>query len=68
MSRTMAWARWIGDDRGQDLIEYALLTSFLGIAGLLGMQVLGITMHDVYESWDQPTQDAWEVPDPISGS
>ena len=34
----MAWSRWIGDDSGQDLIEYALLTSFLGIAGLLGMQ------------------------------
>ena len=64
----MKGIRWLGDDSGQDLIEYALLTSFLGIAGLLGMQALGISMHDVYESWDDGTQGAWEVSDPVSGS
>jgi len=48
-----------------DLIEYMLLATFLAIAGMLGMQVLGTAMNNSYESWDNATQGAWETPDPI---
>ena len=56
---------WFSDDRGQDLIEYMLLASFIAIAGWLGAQAIGISMNTSYEAWDQQTQDAWEMLDPI---
>jgi Flp pilus assembly pilin Flp len=57
--------RLLADEGGEDLIEYILLATFLAIAGVLGMQVLGSAMHDSYDSWQSATQDAWEVSDPI---
>jgi Flp pilus assembly pilin Flp len=57
--------RLLADDTGQDLIEYMLLTSFLAIAGYLGIQVLGNAMNTSYQSWDSATQEVWEVQDPI---
>jgi Flp pilus assembly pilin Flp len=57
--------RLLADESGQDLIEYMLLTSFIAIAGYLGIQVLGSEMNTTYRSWDSATQDAWEVPDPV---
>ena len=57
--------RWFGDERGQDLIEYMLLGSFVAIAGWLGIQVLGNAMITTYRTWDSTTQEVWEVPDPV---
>jgi Flp pilus assembly pilin Flp len=31
----------VADETGQDLIEYALLTSFLAIASIAGLKLLG---------------------------
>lgn len=58
--------RWIIDQSGVDLIEYMLLASFVGIVGWLGMQFIGINMNTSYRSWDETTQNIWEVPDPVS--
>jgi Flp pilus assembly pilin Flp len=58
-------SRLLGDESGQDLIEYMLLTSFIAIAGYLGIQVLGSEMNTTYRRWDSATQGAWEVPDPV---
>jgi Flp pilus assembly pilin Flp len=58
-------SRLLADESGQDLIEYMLLTSFIAIAGYLGIQVLGSEMNTTYRSWDSATQEAWEVPDPV---
>ena len=58
--------RWFADESGVDLIEYMLLATFVGIAGWLGMQYLGGTIHDSYEIWDSATQDAWEIDDPVA--
>lgn len=64
--RTRALLRdWWSDEGGQDLIEYAMLATFIAIVGLLGMQAIEDSMGSTYLSWDQPTQDAWEVADPI---
>ena len=57
--------RLLADESGQDLIEYMLLTSFIAIAGYLGIQVLGSAMNTTYRSWDTATQDAWETPNPV---
>ena len=41
----------LADDSGQDLIEYALLTAIIGIAGLLVLSALPTTMGTAYNSW-----------------
>jgi Flp pilus assembly pilin Flp len=50
----------IADDRGQDLIEYALLTAIIGISGVLILKVLSTTMGTAYNSWDAAGQNAWQ--------
>jgi len=54
------------DESGQDLIEYALLTSFIGLVGFVGINALGSALNTTYSSWDTAGQsDALvEVPDP----
>lgn len=56
--------RLLVDDRGQDLIEYALLTGAIGFAGAVAFQALGGTIHDAYVGWDTGVNGLWEVPDP----
>jgi len=36
---------FIADDSGQDLIEYALLTSFLAIVSITGLRFLGAKIN-----------------------
>jgi Flp pilus assembly pilin Flp len=38
------------DESGQDLIEYALLTSFLSLVSMLALQRLGPTMADLFHT------------------
>jgi Flp pilus assembly pilin Flp len=58
----------IWDEDGQDLIEYALLTAFIAIAGILGFQAIGVAINASYTSWDTANQDLWEPAPPTSGS
>lgn len=52
------WAqRLIVDDRGQDLIEYALLASFIGFAATAGVMFLGDKMKLTYLRWNTQVQD-----------
>jgi Flp pilus assembly pilin Flp len=57
----------VRDDRGQDLIEYALLCTTIGFASWAGVWFLSDAMHDTYDSWAGPTgsvqSDALVVPD-----
>jgi Flp pilus assembly pilin Flp len=50
----------IADDRGQDLIEYALLTAIIGISGVLILSALSTTMGTAYEGWNTAGQNAWQ--------
>ncbi len=58
--------RWFADESGQDLLEYVLLTTAIGIAVVLGVEALGNAMNFVYSTWDGAMQDpaVVEVPDP----
>ena len=56
--------RFIVEDDGQDLIEYALLTGAIGFAGAAAMNALGLAINTTYTSWDTNVNDLWEVPDP----
>jgi Flp pilus assembly pilin Flp len=56
------------DEDGQDLIEYALLTALIAIAGILGFQAIGVAINASYISWDTANQTLWEPPPPTSGN
>ena len=55
----------IVDETGQDLIEYALLTGAIGFAGLLAFDALGLAINTTYVSWEDGTNELWEVPPPV---
>jgi Flp pilus assembly pilin Flp len=52
------------DDRGQDLIEYALLSAFIGLAGLAALNLIAQAIGLTYAAWDTNVNDAWEPPAP----
>jgi Flp pilus assembly pilin Flp len=56
--------RLIADENGQDLIEYALLTSAFGFCAVVAMNVLGDAINAVYTSWTGGVNSLWEVPNP----
>jgi hypothetical protein len=61
-----AIGRWLIDDSGQDLIEYALLTGTAAVGGLLVFLVIALSMGVRYELWQDLQQLAWE-PSPPCG-
>lgn len=64
------WRKVIADESGQDLVEYALMASFVGVAGYLVLMSLGVDIFNVYESWLDPTvgvPSVWEPPPPSGG-
>jgi len=58
-------SRLIRETRGQDLIEYALLTGIIAIAGILVFPVVQGKMADAYQDWNDNAQAVWEVPPPL---
>jgi Flp pilus assembly pilin Flp len=42
--------RFINDDDAQDLVEYALLITFIVLACIVGMQQLGTAINNSYNS------------------
>jgi hypothetical protein len=58
----------VSDDRGQDLIEYALLTAGIGLAGAAVWPAITAAIGVAYEALDGRTQDLWEVPPPAGGA
>jgi len=62
-------ARFIVQDGAQDLVEYALLAAFIGIAGWAILMALPQVMHDTYDSWRSPSvgvPSRWDPPEPAS--
>ena len=57
-------------DEGQDLVEYALITAFIGIVGYLVLRAIGVEVFNTYSSWLSPASGVpsrWDPPEP-SGS
>ena len=57
MSRVLL--RLYRDSRGQDLIEYALLTTFIGFAGLLVVDVILQAIGMTYTSQENAVESVW---------
>ncbi len=58
-------ARLVVDDGGQDLIEYALLTAFIGLAGAAAFTLVASSMSTAYSSWGTGINNLWEPADPV---
>jgi len=57
--------RFLRDDRGQDLIEYALLSVFIGICAVGIWVNIQDSIEAAYEGWDSSVQDLSScTPDP----
>ena len=41
--------RFVREDEGQDLVEYALLITFIALACIIGMQQLGTAINQKYQ-------------------
>ena len=53
-------ARFMSNDSGQDLIEYALLTAIIGISGVLVLSTLSTTMGTTYTGRNVAGQAIWQ--------
>lgn len=43
-------ARFVREDEGQDLVEYALLIAFIALACIVGLTNLGTAINQTYNS------------------
>jgi Flp pilus assembly pilin Flp len=53
-------ARFVADDSGQDVIEYALLTAFIGVAGIAAWNAITGSLETAYKSYDTGVQSIYE--------
>jgi Flp pilus assembly pilin Flp len=61
-------ARLRREEWGQDVIEYALLAAFIGIAGMLVLRTMNDTIFTAYTNWIDPTvgtPSLWEPSAPL---
>ena len=70
--RNDARSRWLisflRDESGQDLIEYGLLTAFIGFAGIFVWTNIGAVIGAKYSNWDTGVQRlSGCTPDPGGG-
>ena len=42
--------RTLRDERGQDLVEYAMLMAFIALVCIIGLQRLGTAVNNTYNS------------------
>ena len=54
------------DDSGQDVVEYALLATLIGLGSYVGFVAIQNTIHSSYGVWDSGQQNLWVPPDPGS--
>ena len=65
-------ARFVLDDQGQDMVEYAFLAAFIGIAGWAAVMAIDEAVGDAYDTWQDPAvgvPSLWQPAEPVgSGS
>ena len=62
-------ARFAIEDGGQDLVEYAFLAAFIGVAGWAVLLTLPGVIGATYGSWLDPTNGVpglWDPPEPAA--
>jgi Flp pilus assembly pilin Flp len=56
--------RFVLEDDGQDLMEYALLTVFIGLAGLAALNAIGVSVGNWYDTSNTNVNGLWASPNP----
>jgi len=56
--------QFVADERGQDLMEYVLLSLFIGLAGLAAFNAMGVTIGSWYGSSNTSVNSLWNSPSP----
>ena len=56
--------RWYYDESAQDLVEYAYLAAFVGLAGLLVWATIVQLIGARYTDYNSGVQGLWESPQP----
>lgn len=59
--------RFVSEERGQDIIEYGLLSAGIALVGILTWDNIGSGIASAYGSWDSGVQDLWLPDDPVGG-
>jgi Flp pilus assembly pilin Flp len=59
--------RLVVEERGQDLIEYALLTAAIGLAAIAVWDGVRAAIGNAYGVYETEVNNIWETPNP-SGS
>jgi Flp pilus assembly pilin Flp len=54
----------IADDHAQDLIEYALLGSLIGLVGVAAFSSIQAAIASTYQAWNTNNNNNWQMPDP----
>jgi Flp pilus assembly pilin Flp len=62
---TLLVAEFVRDDSGVDMVEYALLSALVGLAGIV-LYNLSTNMGTTYGNWNNNAQTQW-VPCPPGG-
>lgn len=55
---------FLQDDEGQDLIEYGLLSAFIGIVTIAVWASIQGNLETAYRGYDTDVQNLWQSPDP----
>jgi len=58
------FSRLIADEDGQDLVEYALLTSFVAFASIAGLNAITSAVQAAYGIFENAMNSLWESPPP----
>lgn len=64
ISMASLFTRVFADDSGQDLVEYALLTTFVGFSSIAVFDVIRGAIQVVYTSWNTSANSNWRPPNP----
>jgi Flp pilus assembly pilin Flp len=60
--------RLVREDDGQDLVEYALLGAFIGLAGAAAFTSIRSAIQTTYGALNTSNNGNWQMPDPGAGS
>jgi Flp pilus assembly pilin Flp len=52
---------------GEDLVEYALLTTFIGFTGAAGWALMRTGLGTIYTSYVNAVWSLWDPPNPVGG-
>jgi len=59
--------RLLLESDGQDVVEYALLTTFIGFAGAAAWNGMRTSLGNAYASFSGAVWNLWEPADPVGG-